>query len=92
MIAGGVEAAVTPLCVAGFNAMRAISKRNDEPEKASRPFDRDRDGFVIGEGCGIVILEALPHALEQGRADLRRTRRLRQHQRRLSHGRPARRA
>ena len=89
MIAGGVEAAVTPLCVAGFNAMRAISKRNDEPEKASRPFDRDRDGFVIGEGCGLVILESLAHALETGRADPRRTRRLRQHQRRLSHGRPA---
>jgi 3-oxoacyl-[acyl-carrier-protein] synthase II len=66
MIAGGVDAAVTPLCVAGFNAMRAISKRNDQPEKASRPFDRDRDGFVIGEGCGVVILESLPHALERG--------------------------
>ena len=63
MIAGGVEAAVTPMSVAGFNAMRALSKRNDEPEKASRPFDRDRDGFVMGEGSGIVILEALPHAL-----------------------------
>ena len=66
MIAGGVDAAVTPMCVAGFNAMRAISKRNDEPEKASRPFDRDRDGFVIGEGCGVVILESLPHALDRG--------------------------
>ena len=92
MIAGGVDAAVTPLCVAGFNAMRAISKRNDEPEKASRPFDRDRDGFVIGEGCGVVILESLPHALEQGRTDLRRARRLRQHKRRVSHGGPAGRA
>jgi 3-oxoacyl-[acyl-carrier-protein] synthase II len=66
MIAGGVEAAVTPLSVAGFNAMRALSKRNDEPEKASRPFDRDRDGFVMGEGSGIVILEALPYALARG--------------------------
>ena len=66
MIAGGVEAAVTPLCVAGFNAMRALSRRNDEPQKASRPFDRDRDGFVIGEGSGVVILEALSHALERG--------------------------
>ncbi|MBM4314145.1 MAG: beta-ketoacyl-ACP synthase II [Deltaproteobacteria bacterium] len=66
MIAGGVDAAVTPMSVAGFNAMRAISKRNDHPEKASRPFDRDRDGFVIGEGCGVVILESLPHALERG--------------------------
>ena len=66
MIAGGVEAAVTPLSVAGFNAMRALSRRNDEPEKASRPFDRDRDGFVIGEGSGVVILESLPHALARG--------------------------
>jgi len=66
MITGGVEAAVTPLCVAGFNAMRALSRRNDEPQKASRPFDRDRDGFVIGEGSGVVILEALSHALERG--------------------------
>jgi 3-oxoacyl-[acyl-carrier-protein] synthase II len=66
MIAGGVDAAVTPMCVAGFSAMRAISKRNDEPERASRPFDRDRDGFVIGEGCGVLILESLPHALERG--------------------------
>jgi 3-oxoacyl-[acyl-carrier-protein] synthase II len=66
MIAGGVEAAVTPMCVAGFNAMRAISTRNGEPQKASRPFDRDRDGFVMGEGAGIVILESLPHALDRG--------------------------
>lgn len=66
MIAGGVDAAVTPLCVAGFNAMRAISTRNDEPQKASRPFDRARDGFVIGEGCGVVILEALSHAQARG--------------------------
>lgn len=66
MIAGGVDAAVTPMCVAGFNAMRAISKRNEEPEKASRPFDLNRDGFVIGEGCGAVILESLPHALARG--------------------------
>ncbi|MEW6333511.1 MAG: beta-ketoacyl-ACP synthase II [Thermodesulfobacteriota bacterium] len=66
MIAGGVDAAVTPMCVAGFNAMRAISKRNDEPQRASRPFDRDRDGFVIGEGAGTVILESLPHALARG--------------------------
>jgi 3-oxoacyl-[acyl-carrier-protein] synthase II len=66
MIAGGTDAAVTALCVNGFNAMRAISTRNDEPQKASRPFDRDRDGFVIGEGCGMVILEALPRALQRG--------------------------
>jgi 3-oxoacyl-[acyl-carrier-protein] synthase II len=66
MIAGGVDATITPLCIAGFNAMRAISVRNDQPEKASRPFDRDRDGFVIGEGCGIVILEELTSALNRG--------------------------
>lgn len=66
MIAGGVDATITPLCIAGFNAMKAISIRNDEPEKASRPFDRDRDGFVIGEGCGIVILEELRSALNRG--------------------------
>ena len=66
MITGGVEAVVNPTAVAGFNAMKALSTRNDEPEKASRPFDRDRDGFVIGEGCGILILEALDQALERG--------------------------
>ncbi len=66
MITGGVEAAVNPTCIAGFNAMKALSTRNDKPEKASRPFDRDRDGFVIGEGSGILILEALEHAQERG--------------------------
>ena len=66
MITGGVEAAVTPLAVAGFGAMRALSVRNEEPQKASRPFDKDRDGFVIGEGCGIVILEELSFALARG--------------------------
>ncbi len=66
MIAGGADAAITPLGIAGFNAMRAISVRNDQPEKASRPFDRDRDGFVVGEGCGIVILEELTAALDRG--------------------------
>ncbi len=66
MITGGTEAVVSPTAVAGFNAMKALSTRNDEPEKASRPFDRDRDGFVIGEGCGIMILEALDFALERG--------------------------
>ena len=63
MITGGTEAVISPSCVAGFNAMKALSTRNDEPEKASRPFDRDRDGFVVGEGGGILILEALEHAL-----------------------------
>ncbi len=66
MITGGVEAAITPLAVAGFGAMRALSVRNEEPPKASRPFDKDRDGFVIGEGCGIIILEELSFALERG--------------------------
>ena len=66
MIAGGTEAAVTPLSVAGFNAMRALSTKNDFPEKASRPFDRERSGFVIGEGCGLVILEELTSAQTRG--------------------------
>ncbi|HNV57343.1 MAG TPA: beta-ketoacyl-ACP synthase II [Smithellaceae bacterium] len=66
MIAGGVEAAITPLSVAGFCAMRALSLRNDEPEKASRPFDKGRDGFVIAEGSGVVILEELSFALNRG--------------------------
>lgn len=66
MITGGVEAAITPLAVGGFGAMRALSTRNDEPQKASRPFDKGRDGFVIGEGCGIVILEELSFAQKRG--------------------------
>ncbi|PYS95273.1 MAG: beta-ketoacyl-[acyl-carrier-protein] synthase II [Acidobacteria bacterium] len=66
MIAGGCEGVVTPLCVGGFCAMRALSTRNDEPQKASRPFDKERDGFVIGEGAGIVILEELGHAERRG--------------------------
>jgi len=66
MIAGGAEAPITPLGVAGFCAMRAISQRNDEPEKASRPFDAERDGFVMGEGAGILILEELESALKRG--------------------------
>ncbi len=66
MICGGTEAAVTPLSVAGFGSARALSTRNDTPELASRPFDRDRDGFVIGEGCGILVLESLEHALSRG--------------------------
>jgi 3-oxoacyl-[acyl-carrier-protein] synthase II len=65
MITGGTESVLTPLAVGGFCAMRALSSRNDEPEKASRPWDRDRDGFVIGEGSGIVILEELERALER---------------------------
>jgi len=66
MIAGGSEAAITPMGVGGFAAMRALSLRNDEPEKASRPWDKDRDGFVIGEGSGILILEELEHARARG--------------------------
>jgi 3-oxoacyl-[acyl-carrier-protein] synthase II len=66
MIAGGTEGVITPLCVGGFCAMRALSTRNDRPEKASRPFDKQRDGFVIGEGAGIVILEELEHATRRG--------------------------
>jgi len=66
MICGGTEAAVTPLSVAGFAAARALSTRNDDPTHASRPFDRDRDGFVIGEGAGILILEEMEYALARG--------------------------
>ncbi len=66
MIAGGSEAAITPLAVAGFASMRALSTRNDAPEKASRPFDKDRDGFVIGEGSGILVLEELERARARG--------------------------
>ncbi len=66
MITGGVESVITRTCIAGFGAMKALSTRNDDPQKASRPFDRDRDGFVVGEGSGILILEALEDALDRG--------------------------
>src|SRR5262249_12163615 len=66
MVAGGSEAAITPMGVGGFAAMRALSTRNDHPTKASRPFDKDRDGFIIGEGAGIVILEELESARRRG--------------------------
>ncbi len=66
MIAGGAEATITPLAIGGFSAMKALSTRNDEPEKASRPFDKDRDGFVMGEGAGIMVLEELEHARKRG--------------------------
>jgi 3-oxoacyl-[acyl-carrier-protein] synthase II len=66
MVAGGSEAAITPMGIAGFNSMKALSTRNDDPSTASRPFDLNRDGFVMGEGAGIVILEELEHALARG--------------------------
>ncbi|MFI0434270.1 MAG: beta-ketoacyl-ACP synthase II [Parachlamydiaceae bacterium] len=66
MIAGGVEAAIIPMGLAGFSACKALSQRNDAPEKASRPWDRSRDGFVMGEGAGVLVLETLEHALDRG--------------------------
>ena len=66
MICGGTEAVVTPLAVAGFGAMKALSTRNDDPQRASRPWDVDRDGFVLGEGCGLLVLEEYEHAKKRG--------------------------
>src|SRR5439155_11182933 len=66
MIAGGSEAAITPMGIGGFGAMRALSTRNDEPGRASRPFDKDRDGFVVGEGAGVLILEEYEFARRRG--------------------------
>lgn len=66
MVAGGTEANLTPLTVGGFNAMKALSTRNDDPQGASRPFDKNRDGFVVAEGAGIVVLEELDHAVKRG--------------------------
>lgn len=70
VVTGGTESTITPLGIAGFNAMKALSTRNDAPEKASRPWDRDRDGFVMGEGAGILVLESLEHALARGATPL----------------------
>ena len=66
MVAGGAEATVTPVGIGGFEAMMALSKRNEEPTRASRPFDRDRDGFVLAEGAGILVIEAEEVALAAG--------------------------
>jgi len=66
MICGGAESTITPLAFAGFNAMKALSTRNDDPEHASRPFDKERDGFIMGEGCGLLLLESLEHAKARG--------------------------
>jgi len=66
MVCGGAESTISPLAVAGFNAMKALSVRNDEPELASRPFDKDRTGFIMGEGCGLLLLESLEHAQARG--------------------------
>jgi 3-oxoacyl-[acyl-carrier-protein] synthase II len=66
MLTGGTEAAITSIGVAGFANMRALSTRNDEPERASRPFDMDRDGFVLSEGCGVLVFEELEHARKRG--------------------------
>ncbi|MDZ7630513.1 MAG: beta-ketoacyl synthase N-terminal-like domain-containing protein [Gemmatimonadaceae bacterium] len=76
MIAGGSEAAVTPMSIGGFANMKALSERNDDPAHASRPFDLTRDGFVLGEGAGVVVLEELEHARGARRAHLRRGGRL----------------
>jgi 3-oxoacyl-[acyl-carrier-protein] synthase II len=87
MIAGGTEASITPLGVGGFAAMKRFSTRNDDPEHACRPFDKDRDGFVVGEGAGILILEELEFAKARGAKILAESRRLRHERRRLPHDR-----
>ena len=88
-ITGGAESVICPLAVGGFGSMKALSTRNDEPGKASRPFDRDRDGFVISEGSGMIMLEELEHARRRGATIYAEMARLRPDQRCLSHRRPA---
>ena len=91
MLSGGTHSMIHPFGVTGFNLLTALSTRNDEPTRASRPFDRDRDGFILGEGAGMLVLEELEHAKARGRDDLRRDRRLRLDGRRLPHHRQPRR-
>ena len=91
MVAGGAEAAITTLGVAGFAASKALSFRNDEPTKASRPFDKDRDGFVLGEGAGVIVLEELEHARRRGVRVYAEVDWVRHEQRCLSHHRSFRR-
>ena len=83
MLSGGTHSMIHPFGVTGFNLLTALSTRNDEPTRASRPFDRDRDGFILGEGAGMLVLEELEHAKARGARDLRRDRRLRLDGRRL---------
>ena len=86
VVAGGTEAAIHPLPMAGFAAMQALSTRNDEPERASRPYDKGRDGFVLGEGAGVAGARGAEHAAARGATHLRRDRRRRHHLRRPPHG------
>ena len=88
IITGGSEAALTHIGLSAFAAMRALSERNDEPTCASRPFDRDRDGFVLSEGAGLLVIEELEHAKARGAPDFRRNLRLRRQRRRRAHHRP----
>ncbi len=91
MICGGTEACVTPMGIGGFAAMRAFSTRNDDPLRASRPWDKDRDGFVVGEGAGILVIEELEFARRARRSDSGRSGRLRHERRCLPRDRAARR-